>query len=162
MNGENGKLISIGFGLLLLFPTCAQSGFSQSQEVEPEKPTIAETVVYINANASNQISLNGTVLKTTMPPPGDCLCVYEVDLLNLQSVVRISNLPQFIFIKCLGSADCLTDTSHAGGTYIGHHDSLEIKAKDAQIAPRLANALQHLIRLVQKNAHPSGNDPFAR
>ena len=145
--------LALGFVLTLLH---ADRSFCQSPQPEPNSPTILETVKYIQAYTSDDIQLDGTTL-TMNHGPYD----YEVNLLNVHAE-QFKYDTSLVSLSCPGDANCIPYSNCPKPICKYHARNVEIHPTDAIIAPRVLNAVTHLIRLVQQDAHPKDNDPFAR
>lgn len=126
------------------------------QPKESDTPSIADTVTYINNNIDDTVTLSGTSLTVKSH-------IWEItmDVMNLGDAFQDPDRSDHIFMGCKGNGNRCMDWS-----YIGNKTGIDDKtttyvtmgANDASIAPHVANAFRHLIRLLQQQSLSS--QPF--
>jgi ATP-dependent helicase YprA (DUF1998 family) len=136
-------------------------GAAVAQQIqEPETPNLHDTVEYINANTQNGVSLVGTVLTANNEK-----WQRQVDLLNVTPLSATSgDDASAVTILCNGSIKCVHTVYRGhpdanGNTSAGNDVTLmEVQCKNATIAPHVANAINHLVRLIQQRV--AASQPF--
>ena len=126
---------------------------------EPDTPTVAETIKYINDNTSAYLKIDGTVMESQGAVSKN---IRTVDLLDLQTFVgtRANSIEVF----CEATSPCITvktnvaNDPHPDLPSIGY---MGIATQDEEMAQRVARAMTHLLCLLRKQTHPV-NDPFAK
>ena len=133
----------------LMFLVTAEAASAQPEQPEPDTPTVGETMKYIQDHITQKIDLEGTTLWVGRGGQG---YVYQIDLLK----VYAHNLYQDIWIRCLGELPCI---NYGQGTHTFAGKLTSFTVNDGSMQPRVVIALNHLIRLLRKEA-PTDNDPF--
>jgi hypothetical protein len=130
------------------------------QPQEPETPSIRETVAYINANTKYGVTLTGTTLTANNEK-----WQRQMDLLNAASLSATSgDDTNGVTLSCSGMMQCIHSTYKGVPDGSGHTPTeedvvnIEIQCKNATVAPHVAKALNHLVRLIQQQV--AASQPF--
>jgi hypothetical protein len=156
----------------LLTPIClAVFLFSTSvaQKPEPDTPSVTETLAYIQKNSfpGLHITLDGTTLQSNLDGYQEPT---KVDVLNLDPTKRILISGNFVSIQCKGQLTCSSNWDCGSYKRTCYDSELILQSKsftfgfttsDDTIAPHVANAFVHLIKLIQKqHPAPPSKEPF--
>ena len=153
--------MTFSFRYLLVLCLCLPgAAVAQQPQQEPETPSINDTVKYINANTEYGISLAGTALTANNEK-----WQRHLDLLNATPLATISgDDASAVTLSCRGMSKCIHTTYRgqpdANGNKPGDEDIvvMDIKCKNATVAPHVTRALNHLVGLIQQQA--AGGQPF--
>jgi hypothetical protein len=116
---------------------------------EPETPSVEYTVNFINNYTTYGVSLDGT----TFHAPNS---KYDrsLDLLNAEDDAgTMGARPSNVFLGCKGTpaAKCIMATALSDDSKVPEHlVHIEISCPNTVVAEKVANALNHLIRLLQQ------------
>jgi len=130
------------------------------QQREPETPSIHDTIAYINANTEYGVALTGTVLTANNDK-----WQRQIDLLNAIPLSTASgDDASAITLSCSGMIKCIHSTyrgtpdPNSATPDAGDIIVMEVKCKNATVAPHVANAFNHLVHLIQQQV--DGSQPF--
>jgi hypothetical protein len=155
---KSPRLSSLRLVCLCLIAASVQPCVSQSAQPEPDTPTIDETIKYIQDHTDSPIFLRGSMLTVN-----EQNWTRKVNLLNVEPSAWVAKGdPRSVMFNCAGSIACVAVESTVPGGLKENWPYAELQASDSEIAPRVSNALRHLIRLLQQRAYPKDHDPFAR
>ncbi|MGA3131910.1 MAG: hypothetical protein ABSD59_13975 [Terracidiphilus sp.] len=147
------------FRYMLALCLCLPSA-AVAQQPEPESPGIHETIAYINANTEYGVSLTGTMLTANNER-----WERRLDLLNAAALSATSgDDTSAVALSCNGMMKCIHSAfkgqTEANGIKPDDEDvvTMDIKCKNATVAPHVAKAINHLVRLVQQQV--AGSQPF--
>jgi hypothetical protein len=119
-----------------------------------DQPSLDETVDYINEHIhKTTIEVDGHTLKVRWRGT-----VLRADILNLCASCTSSRSGETrmeVEVDCSHNNFCITDQDN------DHHGAFGLGCENDPICPRVANAVAHLITLVQKGYAPE-EDPFAK
>jgi hypothetical protein len=134
--------------------------YAQSREAtpEPNTPTVAETMKYIEDNTSMYLKFDGTSMTSQDAVSKN---YRTVDVLDIWEVITDGNM---VDVACFSNQRCVRVTTNAANDPkpdLPSVGGIAISTQDKEMAERVARAMGHLVRLLRQQNHPA-NDPFAK